>query len=41
VVDVQFPEDGKLPAIYEALETVSKNSDGEKVVIEVLQQLEG
>jgi F-type H+-transporting ATPase subunit beta len=29
-----------LPAIYEALETQTKNSDGEKVVIEVLQQLE-
>jgi len=40
VVDVQFPEGEKLPSIYEALETQTKNSDGEKVVIEVLQQLE-
>jgi F0F1-type ATP synthase beta subunit len=40
VVDVEFPEGEKLPQIYEALETESKNSDDENVVIEVLQQLE-
>jgi len=40
VVDVQFPDWEKLPQIYEALETLTKNSDWETVVIEVLQQLE-
>jgi F0F1-type ATP synthase beta subunit len=29
----------KVPAIYEAVETVVKNSAGENVIIEVLQQL--
>jgi F-type H+-transporting ATPase subunit beta len=41
VVDVEFPTDSRLPQVYEALETVSKNSDWNTVVIEVLQQLEG
>jgi F0F1-type ATP synthase beta subunit len=27
VVDVEFPSGSKLPQIYEALETVSKNTD--------------
>lgn len=38
VIDVAFEWD--LPKIYDALETESKNSEGNKVTIEVLQQLE-
>ena len=36
VVEMEFEQ---IPAIYEAVETVVKNSAGEKVIIEVLQQL--
>lgn len=33
--------DNEIPAIYEAVEVATPNSVGEKVVLEVLQQLEG
>ena len=36
VVEMEFE---KVPAIYEAVEAVNKNSNGDRVVIEVLQQL--
>lgn len=38
VVEIRF--DADVPKIYDAVKTVTKNSDGEFVVIEVLQQLE-
>jgi len=36
VVDMEFD---KVPMIYEAVEVVNKNSNGDRVIIEVLQQL--
>ena len=39
VVEAVFSQN--VPAIYESLEVLQLNSVGEKVVIEVLQQLEG
>ncbi len=39
VVDVRFPQE-EIPNIYDALETTIENSNGTKVVIETLQQLE-
>lgn len=38
VVDMYFGE--KTPSIYDAVEVSEPNSTGEKVIIEVLQQLE-
>jgi F-type H+-transporting ATPase subunit beta len=38
VVDIKF--DGELPKIYDAVEVQSDNANGQKVVIEVLQQLD-
>ncbi len=39
VVDIRFPQE-EIPNIYDALETTVENSNGTKVVIETLQQLE-
>ena len=39
VVECQFI--GEVPAIYEAVEVSVPNSVGEKVILEILQQLEG
>jgi len=38
VVEIRF--DSNVPKIYDAVKSVSKNADGEFVVVEVLQQLE-
>jgi F-type H+-transporting ATPase subunit beta len=39
VVDMKF--EGELPKIYDAVEVQSENASDQKVVIEVLQQLDG
>jgi F-type H+-transporting ATPase subunit beta len=39
VVDIKFH--GELPKIYDAVEVQSNNANDQKVVIEVLQQLDG
>ena len=38
VIEMHFPD--SLPKIYDAVEVAEHNSAGEKVIIEVLQQLE-
>lgn len=38
-MDIKF--EGGLPKIYDAVTVQNKNSNGEEVVVEVLQQLEG
>lgn len=38
VVDIKF--DANVPNIYDAVKVQTKNSDGQEVVVEVLQQLE-